>query len=426
MASGEAITVADKDWLQHVYAIGGTGAGKTTWLETLMADDLTARRGFCYIDKHGDSAKRIADSSPLPIIYWRPTDLSFVIGLNPLQNVPPDERWKVTANIVSVFADIWDLGEHTPRLIYYLRAAVRLLLDSHGTTLLDIRRVLSDHAFRRRLLKKSRDDETKQTWAEFEAKDARQQAQEIGSLQNKVAALADALPLRLIIGQPTSTINIRRIMDSGTVLVCDLSGMGDEPARLLGALLVSSFAQAAEARSDTVEVQRKAYTIYIDEFQNFASLAFAKILSEARKWHISIVLAHQFVGQISEKGLHEAVLGNCGTLVSFRIGAERAGVRAGHSFARSCLCPDATRRPTDLCDACERENADAPHWTPRVHDRHAVKKTGDDKSYWTEIGAAWSNRDGKGFNVKLDFFPLNGAEIVIREPRDDRSGVQAD
>jgi hypothetical protein len=324
MASGEAITVADKDWLQHVYAIGGTGAGKTTWLETLMADDLTARRGFCYIDKHGDSAKRIADSSPLPIIYWRPTDLSFVIGLNPLQNVPPDERWKVTANIVSVFADIWDLGEHTPRLIYYLRAAVRLLLDSHGTTLLDIRRVLSDHAFRRRLLKKSRDDETKQTWAEFEAKDARQQAQEIGSLQNKVAALADALPLRLIIGQPTSTINIRRIMDSGTVLVCDLSGMGDEPARLLGALLVSSFAQAAEARSDTVEAQRKAYTIYIDEFQNFASLAFAKILSEARKWSLSIVLSHQFVGQISEKGLHEAVLGNCGTLISFRIGAEDA------------------------------------------------------------------------------------------------------
>jgi hypothetical protein len=231
-ANGEAITVADKDWLQHVYAIGGTGAGKTTWLEGLMADDLTARRGFCYIDKHGDSAKRIADSSPLPILYWRPTDLSFVISLNPLQNVPPDERWKVTANIVSVFADIWELGEHTPRLTYYLRAAVRLLLDTHGTTLLDIRRVLSDHAFRRRLMKKSRDAETLQTWAEFEAKDARQQAQEVGSLQNKVAALADALPLRLIIGQQTSTINIRRIVDSGTVMVCDLSGMGDEGASL--------------------------------------------------------------------------------------------------------------------------------------------------------------------------------------------------
>ena len=289
-----------------------------------MAADIEERRGFCYLDKHGDSAKRIADGSPQPIIYWRPATLSHVIGLNPLQNVAPDDRWKVTANIVSVFSDIWSLGEQTPRLTYYLRAAVRLLLETHGTTLLDIRRVLSDPAFRRRLLKACRDSETRQTWHEFEAKDARQQAQEIGSLQNKVAALADALPLRLILGQKTSTISIRKIIDRGTIMACDLSGLGDEPARLLGALLISSFAQAAESRSEIAEAERRDYTLYVDEFQNFASLAFAKILSEARKWHISIVLCHQFVGQISEKGLHEAVLGNCGTLVSFRVGAEDA------------------------------------------------------------------------------------------------------
>ena len=334
-ANGEAVTVADRDWLQHVYAIGATGSGKTTWLESLMADDLSTGRGFCYIDKHGDSAKRIADSSPQPLIYWKPSDLSFVIGLNPLHNVPPDERWKVTANIVSVFSDIWQLGEHTPRLTYYLRAALRLLLDTHGTTILDIRRVLSDGAFRLKLLKKCRDSETRQTWNEFEEKDARQQATEIGSLQNKVAALADALPLRLILGQQTSTINIRRIIDSGTVMVCDLSGMGEEPARLLGALLVSSIAQAAEARSEVEETARRDYTLYIDEFQNFASLAFAKILSEARKWHISIVLAHQIIAQISDKGLHEAVLGNCGTLVSFRVGAEDAPV-----IARAIAAPE--------------------------------------------------------------------------------------
>ena len=324
IANGEPITVAARDWLQHAYAIGGTGSGKTTWLESLMAADLTTRRGFCYLDKHGDSAKRIADGSPQPLIYWRPASLSHVIGLNPLHNVPPDERWKVTANIVSVFSDIWGLGEQTPRLIYFLRASVRLLLDNHGTTLLDIRRVLSDAAFRHSLLKKCRDAETRQTWREFEAKDARQQAQEIGSLQNKVAALADALPLRLVLGQPTSTIDIRRIIDRGTVMVCDLSGMGDEPARLLGALLVSSFAQAAESRSEIAERERADYTLYIDEFQNFASLAFAKVLSEARKWHLSIVLCHQFLGQIAERGLHEAVLGNCGTVVSFRVGAEDA------------------------------------------------------------------------------------------------------
>lgn len=350
LANGEPITVADRDWLQHAYALGGTGSGKTTWLESLMSADLGEQRGFCYIDKHGDSAKRIADSSPLPIIYWRPATLSHVIGLNPLHNVPPDERWKVTANVVGVFSDIWGLGEQTPRLIYFLRAAVRLLLDTHGTTLLDIRRVLSDAPFRHKLLKACKDAETRQTWREFEAKDPRQQAQEIGSLQNKVAALADALPLRLVLGQKTSTIDIRRIIDRGTVLVCDLSGLGDEPARLLGALLVSSFAQAAEARAEIAEADRRDYTLYIDEFQNFASLAFAKVLSEARKWHLSIVLCHQFVGQVAERGLHEAVLGNCGTLVSFRVGAEDAPLMAraldapaselatlsrGHAFVRT-------------------------------------------------------------------------------------------
>jgi hypothetical protein len=151
IANGEPITVDDRDWRLHAYAI---------------------RRGFCYLDKHGDSAKRIADSSPQPIIYWRPASLSHVIGINPLHNIEPDERWKVTANIVSVFSDIWSLGEQTPRLIYFLRASVRLLLDTDGTTLLDIRRLLSDVAFRRNLLKKCKDAETRQTWREFDAKDA--------------------------------------------------------------------------------------------------------------------------------------------------------------------------------------------------------------------------------------------------------------
>ena len=167
MANGEAVTVADKDWLQHAYALGGTGSGKTTWLESLMAADLAERRGFCYLDKHGDSAKRIADSSPQPIIYWQPASLSHVIGLNPLHNVPPDERWKVTANIVSVFSDIWGLGEQTPRLIYFLRAALRLLLDTPGSTLLDIRRVLSDPEFRHKLLKSCKDGDVFDVQADF-------------------------------------------------------------------------------------------------------------------------------------------------------------------------------------------------------------------------------------------------------------------
>jgi hypothetical protein len=195
----ESVTVSDADCRHHTYTIGGTGTGKTTWLESLMAQDLESARGFCFIDKRGDSAKRIADSAPQNIIYWRPADLAFPIGLNPLQNVAPDERWPVTADIVSVFSDIWGLGTETPRLLYYLRAAVRLLLDSQGTTLLDIRRILSDAQYRSKLHCHCTDSQTRQTWDEFNIKDARQQAQEIGSLQNKVGALADALPLRLIL-----------------------------------------------------------------------------------------------------------------------------------------------------------------------------------------------------------------------------------
>jgi hypothetical protein len=261
LANDEPITVSDADWRQHEYVIGASGSGKTNFLETLMAQDLAAGRGFCFIDKHGDSAKRIADSADQPIVYWKPADLSYVIGLNPLQNVPPDERWRVTAAIVSVFSDIWQLGPETPRLLYYLRASVRLLLDTQNTTLLDIRRILSDESYRHRLLRSASDSETRQTLSEVNMKDPRQQAQEIGSLQNKVAALADALPLRLILGQKTSTTDIRRIIDRGTVMVVDLSGMGEEPARLLGALLVSQFAQAAEARAGTEEAERRDYTL---------------------------------------------------------------------------------------------------------------------------------------------------------------------
>ena len=194
------------------------------------------------------------------------------------------------------------------------------LLDTPGTTLLDIRRVLSDDNWRTSLVRKVRDKETRQTWLEFSTKDAKQRAIEIGSLQNKIAALADPLPLRYVIGQPTSTIRIGRLLNLTTPLIVDLSDLGDEPAHLLGALIVSQFRLAAEARSQLPEDERRDFTLYIDEFQNFATRSFSKILSEARKWRLSLVLAHQFLDQIQDEQIREAVFGNCGTIVSFRVG----------------------------------------------------------------------------------------------------------
>jgi len=268
----------------------------------------------CFIDKHGQAAQQIADA--MPCIYWRPADLSYIISLNPLQNVPPDERWKRTAEIVSIFSDIWKLGPETPRLLYYLRAAIRILLDTQDTTLLDIRRTLSDDRYRTALLRKCMDREARQTWTEFSQKKEQQQAQEIGSLQNKVAALADPLPLRYILGQPTSTINIPGVLSHGMPLVLDLSDMGDEPAALLGAIVINQFKQAAE-------IVQKPYDLYIDEFQNFGTSIISTILSESGKSGLQLTLAHQFISQLDPE-IRDAVLGNCSTIVSFRVGAEDA------------------------------------------------------------------------------------------------------
>jgi len=298
----------------HEYIIGASGSGKSTYILS------EADGAFAFMDKHGQAARQLADSREC--IYWRPADLSHCVGFNPLENVPPDERWKVTADIVSVFSDIWGLGTETPRLLYYLRASVRLLLDNPNTTLLDIRRVLADDTFRTRFLRKCTDRETKQTWIEFDAKDARQQAQEIGSLQNKVAALADPLPLRYIFGQPTSTLSLKRCIERGTSLIVDLSDLGDEPAAILGAVIINAFKQAADAVGDPA----RPYRLYIDEFQNFGTSIISTILSESRKRGLFLTLAHQFISQLDEE-IQDAVLGNCSTIISFRVGPNDAPIK---------------------------------------------------------------------------------------------------
>lgn len=296
----------------HTYIIGATRSGKTNHMLSL------ASGAFCFIDKHGEAARQIADA--MDCIYWRPADLSHIISLNPLQDVKPDDRWKRTAEMVSIFSDIWKLGPETPRLLYYLRASVRLLLDSPGSTVLHIRRLLSDDRFRAHLLRRGRDKETQDTWSEFNTKKEQQQAIEISSLQNKVAALADPLPLRYILGQPTSTIDIARVMRSGVPLVLDLSDLGDEPAALLGAIVINQLKQCAE----TV---RQPYDLYIDEFQNFGTSIISTILSESGKFGLSLTLAHQFISQLEDE-IRDAVLGNCSTIISFRIGAKDAPIIA--------------------------------------------------------------------------------------------------
>jgi energy-coupling factor transporter ATP-binding protein EcfA2 len=332
--SGMAASLTHVDRRRHVYVVGKTGTGKSTLLKSMMLADLAAGRGFALLDPHGDLAQGIGDAVPPwrnDVVYLDPSDLPFPIGFNPLAGVGEDARPRVAANIVETFAHIWGTSlATTPRLVYILTNALRLLLDAPGSTLLGLPKLLVDERYRASLVKQCRDPLVTAFWTqEFAAYSERFLVEAVSPIQNKVGTLLSPPAIRNILGQPASTIDVRRIMDEGRVLIVNLAKgrLGADPAHLLGALLTTAFAQAAEARSDTPEDERRDFTLYADEFQHFASDAFATILSEARKWRLSLVLAHQFLGQVPDR-LRQAVIGNAGSVVVFRVGAEDAPLLA--------------------------------------------------------------------------------------------------
>lgn len=329
LATGEQLCLWRADRRRHLYLIGATGTGKTTLLRHLMLDDLKTLSGFALIDPHGDIASEIADSIPKSqtgrVVYFDPADLAHPIGFNPVEQVPPDQRPLRAAHLVATFEHIWR-ESWGPRMAYILENAIRLLLDAPGATLLGLPRLLIDPAYRSRLLKTCGDPVIRRFWeVEFSGFDTRFRTEAISPIQNKIGALLGSPVIRNILGQPTSTIDIAKIMDGGGVLIVNLSKgrIGEGPAHLLGASLTTAIAQAAEARAAIPEDERRDFTLYADEFQHFATESFASILSEARKYRLSLVLAHQILGQLPPS-LRQAVLGNVGTILSFRIGAEDA------------------------------------------------------------------------------------------------------
>jgi hypothetical protein len=336
--TGSPLTINDDERRRHIYISGKTGTGKSTLLLNLMLSDLQNNRPFALLDPHGDLATTIADAVPprlTPnVIYLDPQDPTHVVGLNPLQNVPVDQRSKVAAHIVASFRhlsnDSWG-----PRLEYILTNIVRLLLDNN-TTLLAIPLLLVNDRYRSKLLEKSTDPFVTAFWQqEYEKYTDRLRAEAISPIQNKVGQFTGNSILRSIIGQP-STIKIPHILNNGKYLIANLSkSMGEAPAHMLGAFLTTAFAQAVEQRAAVPEHERRDFTLYVDEFQNFATSSFSSILSEARKWRLNLVLANQFLSQVSDD-LRRAILGNVGSLMVLRVGAEDAELLAkelGHDNA---------------------------------------------------------------------------------------------
>lgn len=312
---------------QHHYITGKTGTGKSTLLLSLMLEEQS---GFALIDPHGDLARDIADNLPperRDAIYLDPLLETHAIGFNPLEHVPLPQRPLAAAAIVSAFKAIWR-ESWGPRLEYILHNSVRLLLDVPNANLIHLPLLLSNERYLTGALPHSTDPFIRYFWThEFAGYSDRLKAEAIAPVQNKVGQFAANPALRAILGQ-SSTLDLGRVLDGGQILIANLSKqMGAEPSHLLGALLTTAILQAAERRATVPESERRPFTLYVDEFQNFTTESFSSILSEARKWKLRLVLANQFLGQLPTS-LQQAVLGNVGSLIVFRTGAEDARLLA--------------------------------------------------------------------------------------------------
>ena len=321
-----------RDRSRHIYIIGQTGAGKSGMLELLALSDIFYNQGYCIIDPHGDFAidnlKFVPASRVKDVIYFNPADTAFPVAFNPLEVSDPSRKPNICSEVIGVlkrmFGDSWG-----PRLEHILRYTLLALLDRPSTTLLDISRLLTDKEFRKETLEYCQDVTVLQFWKhEFGQWNEKQVNESIAPVLNKVGAFTANPIIRNIIGQPKSSFNIRKIMDEGKILVVNLSKglIGEDNAAILGSFLVTKVQLAAMSRSDIPRVEdRRPFYLYVDEFQNFATESFAVILSEARKYGLNLTVANQYVAQMTES-VRDAVFGNVGTTIAFRVSADDAPV----------------------------------------------------------------------------------------------------
>lgn len=317
------------DRRRHMYLIGKTGMGKSTILENMIVDDIRAGHGVAVVDPHGDLAEKIIEYIPSEriqdVVYFNPSDINFPIAFNVVEQVEPHLRHLVASGLIGVFQKLW-ADSWGPRLEYILRNAILAILDFPGSTLLGVVRMLSDKNYRKRVVANITDPVVKAFWEkEFSGYADKFASEAVSPIQNKVGQFLSSSLMRNIIGQVKSAIDIRDIMDSGKILIMNLSKgrIGEDNSALLGAMMITKIQLAAMSRVDVPEKERRDFYLYIDEFQNFSTDSFANILSEARKYRLNLILAHQYIEQLSEK-VKPAVFGNVGTMVVFRVGAADA------------------------------------------------------------------------------------------------------
>jgi len=329
--NGIPFGLSRSDRRQHLYIIGKSGTGKTTLLQNLITADFDAGHGVAIIDPHGDIAESLLDYVPPSriddVLYFNPADSEFPIGFNPLSANGPSHL--LASEIVGSFKSIWR-DSWGPRLEYILYAAVAALLDCENVSFLSLQRMFVDEHYRLWVVKQIKDPIVRSFWEhEFAHYDPKFLREAIAPIQNKVGQLLMAAPLRNIVGQVRNRIDARFMMDDRRIFIANLAKgrIGADKANLFGALLVSQFQLAAMSRADVPEDSRQDFSLCIDEFQNFSTDSFSSILSEARKYRLSLTLSHQYLNQL-HTDLQHAVLGNAGSVISFRVGSNDAKVLA--------------------------------------------------------------------------------------------------
>ncbi|MBT4917066.1 type IV secretory system conjugative DNA transfer family protein [Candidatus Peregrinibacteria bacterium] len=332
------------DRRRHVYVIGKTGMGKSTLLENMVYSDIMAGRGVGVIDPHGDLADAVLNFIPAnrtnDVILIDPSDTEYAVAFNMLENVDPALGSIVCSGLVGIFKKIY-AESWGPRLEHILRNTILALLEYPGTTMLGIPRMLADQDYRRQVMKKIQDPVVRSFWFdEFEKMQDKLRVEAISPIQNKVGQFLSSSTIRNIVGQPKSTIDLRFAMDHGKIVIINLSKgkIGEDNSALLGSMFITKFQLDAMSRASIPEKDRRDFYLYVDEFQNFATDAFATILSEARKYKLNLTMANQYIAQMPDE-VRDAVFGNVGTLFSFQVGFDDAEY-VSQQYGEEVLPPD--------------------------------------------------------------------------------------
>ncbi|MFH1769326.1 MAG: type IV secretion system DNA-binding domain-containing protein [Parcubacteria group bacterium] len=346
--------IKHSDRFQHMYVIGQTGTGKTNLLKNTAIQDIEAGRGIAVVDPHGEFVEELLEMVPDnrldDVIYFNPADQEYPMGFNPLEVRDPTHKHLVASGLMAIFTKIW-ANVWSARMEYILNNTILALVDTPNSTLLGIPRMLVDKIYRQTIVNNCKDPVVRSYWInEYEQYEPRFRSEAISPIQNKVGQFLGTSIIRNVVGQKRSSLDVEKAMDNGNIVLINVSKgkTGEDNSALLGAMIITKIQLAAMERVRVPIEQRRDFILYVDEFQNFATDSFAGILSEARKYKLGLVISHQYIGQlITESGndkLRDAIFGNVGTTVTFRVGAQDAEFLETH-YAPEILAQDLINLP---------------------------------------------------------------------------------